>query len=149
MYLASPAGIVEHVSRDRDASGRARSARPRDALGRPLPRGANGVTPLPDDLDTDPAAIAALAASLLDEGLPFQAHEALEAAWKAADDRERAAWQGLAQLAVALTHALRGNAEGARRVRARGEENLRAGRLPAVCEPVLDRLIADLDALRR
>jgi hypothetical protein len=140
---------VVHVARDRDASGRARNARPRDALGRPLPRGEAGVTPLPEELDTDPVAVVAVATSLLDQGLPFQAHEVLEAAWKAAEDPERAAWQGLAQLAVALTHARRGNAEGSRRLRARGEQNLLAGRLPAVVRPVRDRLVADLDALSR
>ena len=47
---------------------------------------------------------------LLDAGFPFQAHEVLEAAWKSAPDAERDLWQGLAQLAVGLTHALRGNA---------------------------------------
>ena len=53
---------------------------------------------------------------LLDTGLPFHAHEVLEAAWKAAPDDERELWRGLAQLAVGLTHARRGNATGASRL---------------------------------
>ena len=35
--------------RDRDASGRARQARPRDKLGRPLPYGSAGVEPVSED----------------------------------------------------------------------------------------------------
>jgi hypothetical protein len=107
------------------------------------------VQPLPEDLDTEPAAVAALAGRLLDAGLPFQAHEALEAAWKACADPERTAWKGMAQLAVALTHGRRGNAEGSRRMRERGEGNLRAGLLPVAAVPLKDRLLAELDDLSR
>jgi len=126
--------------RDRDAAGRARSARARDALGRPLPHGQSGVDPVPDDIDPSPPAVVELAGRLLDEGLPFQAHEVLEAAWKAAGPPQRAAWQGMAQLAVALTHAQRGNAVGARRLRERAEANLAAGDLPEVAIALRDRL---------
>jgi hypothetical protein len=55
----------------------------------------------------------ALAQQMIDEGRPFHAHEVLEASWKAAPPGERDFWQGLAQLAVGLTHARRGNATGA------------------------------------
>ena len=127
--------------RDRDASGRPRNARPRDALGRPLPPGSPGVAPLPEDIDTSPAAVVAHAGHLLDEGLPFQAHEVLEAAWKVSSEPERTAWKGMAQLAVALTHAMRGNATGAVRVRDRGLLNLAAGELPAVATALRDRLL--------
>ncbi len=41
--------------RDRDAMGRPRSARPRDELGRPLPRDADGVEGVPDDITLSPA----------------------------------------------------------------------------------------------
>jgi hypothetical protein len=99
--------------RDRDAGGRARNARPRDELGRPLPYGSRGVQPIPDDLSLSPARTLAEAQRLLDEGRAFQAHEVLEAAWKSAQDDERELWRGLAQLAVGLTHAQRGNAAGA------------------------------------
>ena len=37
----------------------------------------------------------------------------LEASWKAAEPAERDLWKGLAQVAVGLTHAQRGNAKGA------------------------------------
>lgn len=128
--------------RDRDPEGRPRNARPRDALGRPLPYGSDGVDPLPEDIDTDAESVVELTQELLDAGLPFQAHEALEAAWKAAPDRQRPAWQGLAQLAVALTHQQRGNPVGARRLRERAMANLAAGELPSVAEPLRQRLLA-------
>jgi hypothetical protein len=105
----SPAG-----ARDRDGAGRPRNARPRDGLGRPLPRGSGGGEPrVPDDLLLPPAESLALAQQMIDEGRPFHAHEVLEASWKAAPPEERDFWQGLAQLAVGLTHARRGNAAGA------------------------------------
>ncbi|MGI5130870.1 DUF309 domain-containing protein [Pseudonocardia sp. CA-107938] len=99
--------------RDRDTTGRARNARPRDAAGRPLPRGATGVARVPDDLVLSPDATVVEAQRLLDDGLPFPAHDVLEAAWKAAAGAERPVWRALAQLAVGLTHVQRGNARGA------------------------------------
>ncbi len=117
------------------------NTRPRDALGRPLPYGSVGVPDLPEDLDSSPAAVVALAGQLLDQGLPFQAHEVLELAWKSAPNSQRAAWQGLAQLAVSVTHALRGNAVGAARLRERGIGNLELGELPEVAWPLRDRLL--------
>jgi hypothetical protein len=50
---------------------------------------------------------------LIDEGLFFHAHEVLEDAWKSSAPPERALWRGLAQFAVGLTHAARGNPVGA------------------------------------
>ena len=111
------------ASRDRDAAGRARNARPRDALGRPLPRGAVGQPPA-DDRPRPPAEALASAQELIDTGRPFHAHEVLEAAWKAAPPAERDLWQGLAQVAVGLTHALRGNARGASSLLRRGADRL-------------------------
>ncbi|GAA1434526.1 DUF309 domain-containing protein [Microlunatus lacustris] len=101
------------VQRERDEQGRARNGRPRDGLGRPLPRGAEGVPRVPDDLVLPPLPSLAEAQRLLDAGLPFHAHEVLEATWKAAPEPERELWQGLAQLAVGWTHLLRGNPTGA------------------------------------
>jgi uncharacterized protein len=101
------------AERDRDESGRPRSARPRDSLGRPLPYGSEGVPRIPDDLELAPAETLAYAQDLLDHGLAFSAHEVLEAAWKYGPDDERMLWQGLAQLAVGITHAQRGNVKGA------------------------------------
>jgi uncharacterized protein len=110
--------------RDRDATGRARNARPRDAAGRPLPRGAPGVEQLPDELDLTPQESVREAQRLLDAGRPFAAHEVLEAAWKAAPDEQRELWRGLAQLAVGLTHLQRGNARGAAALLTRAAERI-------------------------
>lgn len=112
--------------RDRDAAGRPRNARPRDALGRPLPHGAEGVEPIPDDLDLPPGEALDLAQRLIDEGSPFRAHEVLEATWKAAPEPERELWRGLAQVAVGLTHAQRGNAGGAQALLSRGADRVAA-----------------------
>jgi uncharacterized protein len=110
--------------RDRDPAGRARNARPRDALGRPLPRGEPGEPVLPDAITVTPDWAIATAQGLLDHDRPFHAHEVLEAAWKAAGPAERDLWQGLAQLAVGLTHARRGNARGAVTLLRRGGARL-------------------------
>ena len=110
--------------RDRDAGGRPRNARPRDGLGRPLPHGSVGVPSLPDGLVLPPAEALAEAQRLLDDGLPFHAHEILEGVWKAAPSGERDLWQGLAQLAVGLTHLLRGNPTGADAVLRRGQARI-------------------------
>ena len=48
----------------------------------------------------------------------------LEDAWKSAPEAERELWRGLAQLAVGLTHALRGNARGAATLLERGAGNI-------------------------
>lgn len=101
------------MERDRDETGRPRSGRPRDALGRPLPPGSAGVPRVPDDLALTPAETLAYAQDLLDRGLAFNAHEVLEAAWKNGPADEQALWQGLTQLAVGITHVQRGNRTGA------------------------------------
>jgi len=106
--------------RDRDPAGRPQNARPRDALGRPLPRGTAGVPRQPVGVARTPDETLAEAQRLLDEGLPFHAHEVLEDAWKAAAAAERPFWKGLAQLAVGVTHAARGNSAGAAALLARG-----------------------------
>lgn len=110
--------------RERDAHGRARNARPRDALGRPLPRGSAGVPRQPEGVRRSADDALAEAQRLLDAGLPFHAHEVLEDAWKAAPPPERALWKGLAQLAVGLTHAARGNPVGAAALLRRGADAL-------------------------
>jgi uncharacterized protein len=111
--------------RDRDAAGRARNARPRDWLGRPLARDESGEPVLPDGVAVTPEWALTTAQELLDAGRPFHAHEVLEAAWKAAAPAERDFWQGLAQLAVGITHALRGNSSGAASLLRRGSTRLR------------------------
>ncbi|MBT2468189.1 DUF309 domain-containing protein [Streptomyces sp. ISL-66] len=114
-------------ARDRDGEGRARSARPRDGLGRPLPYGTQGVERQPEGVPRSPGETVAEAQRLLDAGMPFHAHEVFEDAWKSGPDAEAALWRGLAQLAVGLTHAARGNAVGGARLLRRGADVL-AGR---------------------
>ena len=116
----------ERQARDRDPSGRPRNARPRDGLGRPLAHGDAGQDRIPDDLVITGRDAAVLADRLLRDGRPFHAHEVLEAAWKTGPPGERDLWQGLAQIAVGLTHARRGNARGAVTLLRRGTERVRA-----------------------
>jgi uncharacterized protein len=115
---ASPA-----PGRDRDRAGRPRNARPRDELGRPLARD-DAAGPPPDEPALPPDAALDLAQQLIDSGRAFRAHEVLEASWKAAPPGERQLWQGLAQIAVGLTHAQRGNARGAVALLRRGGERV-------------------------
>ncbi|WP_374984810.1 DUF309 domain-containing protein [Streptomyces fradiae] len=119
---------MDEARRDRDTEGRARSARPRDGLGRPLPYGAPGVERQPEGVERTPGESLREAQRLLDAGLPFHAHEVLEDAWKACAEagrhEERELWRGLAQLAVGLTHAARGNAVGGARLLLRGADRI-------------------------
>jgi hypothetical protein len=110
------------VDRDRDVTGRARNARPRDGLGRPLPYGSPGVPRRPEGIVRTPEQALDEAQRLLDEGKPFHAHEVFEDAWKATEGPERGLWKGLAQLAVGLTHAARGNRKGAAALLTRGAD---------------------------
>lgn len=137
------------MDRDRDGTGRARNARPRDASGRPLPRGSTGVERLPEDLVLTADQAVDQAQGLLDSGQPFAAHEVFEASWKAAGPTERELWRGLAQLAVGFTHAQRGNARGAVALLDRGQDHLR--RWVGVAPAGLDvaGLVAAADALAR
>jgi hypothetical protein len=111
--------------RDRDALGRARQARPRDALGRPLPYDAEGVEPVSEE-PLSPEGTLRAARDLVAVGRSFAAHEVLEARWKAGPAEERDLWQGLAQVCVAMTHASRGNRTGAERLSGRAAERLAA-----------------------
>lgn len=132
--------------RDRDEAGRPRSARPRDALGRPLPRGSTGVPRIPDDLVLPPGEALAYAQDLLDRGLAFHAHEVLEAAWKNGPPAERDLWQGLAQLAVGITHVQRGNTTGAAALLTSASSRLAAA--PDGYGIDINGLVAFADALR-
>ncbi|MBW8801276.1 MAG: DUF309 domain-containing protein [Streptomyces sp.] len=118
--MASTSSGRQTGARDRDSDGRARNARPRDGLGRPLPYGAEGVARQPEGVVRTPQQTVAEAQELLDAGRPFHAHEVFEDAWKSGPDEERALWRGLAQLAVGLTHAGRGNVTGGARLLRRG-----------------------------
>ena len=123
--IAERAPRPKHLARDRDASGRPRSARPRDGLGRPLPRDAEGAPRQPEGRYRTASQAIDEAQALLDGGQPFHAHEVLEDAWRsAAEPAERDLWKGLTQLAVGLTHAARRNATGAAALLRRGAEYL-------------------------
>lgn len=86
-----------------------------------MPRGSSaGSERVPDELHMSVDDTVALAQSYLDSGRPFHAHEVLEALWKTQPASERDLWQGLAQIAVGLTHAMRGNTVGAATLLRRG-----------------------------
>jgi uncharacterized protein len=112
--------MVEESRRDRDEEGRARNARPRDGLGRPLPYGTPGVERQPEGVVRSPGETVREAQRLLDAGMPFHAHEVFEDAWKSGPQAQRELWRGLAQMAVGLTHAARGNTAGGARLLRRG-----------------------------
>ena len=111
-------------NRDRDESGTARNARPRDQLGRPLPYGAVGVARQAEGVRRTPTETLQEAQRLLDDGFPFHAHEVFEDAWKLSDPSERAWWKALAQFAVGVTHLARGNRRGAARLLERSSRAL-------------------------
>jgi hypothetical protein len=119
------------VTRDRNPEGRPENARPRDATGKPLPREAGPsfrerLRAL-DELQALPRPEAvAEAERLVLAGNPFYAHEVLEGPWHLAEPAERAFWQGLAQVAVGLTHVQRGNAVGAQSLLRSGADKLAA-----------------------
>ncbi|WP_111768483.1 DUF309 domain-containing protein [Nakamurella deserti] len=114
------------ADRDRDDAGRARNSRPRDELGRPLPYGAVDVPRQPEGIVRTPRQTLDEAQELLDAGRPFHAHEVFEDAWKATDGPDRALWKALAQLAVGVTHHLRGNPRGSAVLIGRAATALRA-----------------------
>jgi hypothetical protein len=133
------------AARDRDDAGRARSNRPRDAEGRPLPHDAPASAHAerePEDVVRTPAETLGRAQHLLDVGRPFPAHDVFEAAWKSGPPHERDLWQGLAQLCVGLTHLQRDNPSGAESLLARG-----AGRLRDFGATDADRHGVDVEAL--
>jgi len=96
---------------------------------------------IPDDLVISPAEAAELGGRLLAEGRPFHAHEVFEAAWKSVPGPERELWRGLAQIAVGLTHARRGNAQGAVALLRRG-----AGRVAEFADTEFADTGAEVDA---
>ena len=101
------------IGRDRDTAGRPRNARPRDATGQPLARDATAATPTEDPPALPPDDAIDLADELIADGRAFRAHEVFEAVWKSTG-ADRELWRGLAQLAVGITHAQRGNVKGSR-----------------------------------
>lgn len=111
--------------RDRNEVGRAQNQRPRDRYGRPMPHGSQGeVERVPDDAEFTVEEGLSEAQRLLEQGYAFTAHEVLEAVWKSSPEQERELWRGLAQTAVGVTHAQRGNRVGAARLLRRGADRV-------------------------
>jgi predicted metal-dependent hydrolase len=118
------------MTRERNAAGRPEQARPRDATGKPLERGSGPswrerLRALDEARALPPQEALDEAERLVLTGQPFYAHEVLEGPWHLAEPAERAFWQGLAQVAVGLTHVQRGNATGAVSILRSGAEKLR------------------------
>lgn len=117
--------------RDRNTEGRPENSRPRDATGKPLDRDAgpswrDRLRAVDEARALPPGEAIAEAERLVLTGQPFYAHEILEGPWHLAEPAERAFWQGLAQVAVGLTHVQRGNAVGATSLLRSGAEKLAA-----------------------
>jgi predicted metal-dependent hydrolase len=120
-------------ARDRDRAGRPKNARPRDELGRPLPRGAKNAM-AEERLPNDPEQLLAIGIEHFNARRFFQAHETWETAWHPSPDDERDFWQGLTQLAVGFTHYQRGNPAGSVTLLRRGAR--RIGKYPDVYKGV-------------
>lgn len=106
-----------------------RAARAADARrARPSAAGADAITRALDQ-----------AAALWDEGLFFEVHEVLEAAWQPSSGPPRHALQGVIQIAVAFHHLFHGNPRGARNLLRDGSERLHgaASALPHLDAPAL------------
>lgn len=95
--------------------------RPRDEFGRPLPAGSENRLHL-EDFDVLPLhEVEVLARRHFNAARYFGAHEAWETVWRqerGAEDEEF--FKGLSQIGAGYTHALRGNAHGARALLERG-----------------------------
>lgn len=118
-----PSSVPQKPDRDRDARGRPKQTRPRDELGRPLPRDATNLMPEEGPTGTPEEALAR-GIEHFNAGRYFQAHEAWEEGWHPAPEPERDFWQGLTQVAVGLVHRGRGNAHGAVTLLRRGARRL-------------------------
>lgn len=121
---AHPRSGPAEPARPRNTRGQAQNDRPRDALGRPLPHGSVGVPRQPEGIERTAGETLELAASLLTRHRPFHAHDVFEDHWKHTVGEERRLWRGLAQLAVGVTHAARGNPRGAAAVLARSADSI-------------------------
>ena len=124
--------------------------RPRDALGRPLPMGADpalAAEPVPDIVGLTDDEAWSTAVAYIDRGLPFHAHEIFEQRWRTCAGGVRDAWRALAQWGAALTHEARGNAVGAHRLAERTLDGLvHADHVPRAID--VDRVRASCEGLR-
>jgi predicted metal-dependent hydrolase len=120
------------------------SERPRDRLGRPLAWDAVGYPGVDQRASITSAEAVIEARDYLERDLPFHAHEVLEMRWRCCPADERSLWRGLAQAAAGATHAARGNAVGAARLIARGQQSIDeyAGPLDDATRELIDALTA-------
>lgn len=81
------------------------------------------------------------ALALIENDLPFHAHEMFEQRWRCCPGNERDAWRLCARWAAALTHAARGNRTGARSIAQQCRETLQV--MSTVPHPI------DRDAVAR
>lgn len=137
--------------RDRNDAGRAENARPRDATGKPLARGSGPswrerLRDLDEARALPPDEAVVEAERLVLTGQPFYAHEVLEGPWHLAEQPERAFWQGLAQVAVGLTHVQRGNRVGAVTLLRSGSEKV-SGYADGLHGVICSRVVAEASAL--
>ncbi|MXW26325.1 MAG: DUF309 domain-containing protein [Dehalococcoidia bacterium] len=110
----------------------AKTERPRDELGRPLPAGSPNLLAVDDLAGLSTAEANALALAHFDAGRYFLAHEAWEAAWlESKGTASEALFKGLAQLGAGYTHAARGNAHGMRVLLERALDAIRVAPGPA------------------
>lgn len=107
------------------------------------------MTRIPDEIDLSPVEHLAYAQRLLDQGLAFNAHEVLEAAWKSSPAEQKPLWQAMAQLAVGITHVQRGNVDGAIAVLSRASTRLATVDRPAPYSVDVAGLVDHADALVR
>ena len=132
-----------------DNSRAEKGRRPRDELGRPLPRHAPNRLPLEDFDSLDLAENDRLGRDYFARGQYFGAHEAWESCWKQARGRPEAeGYKGLAQLAAGYVHRQRGNSRGCRALLGRAIGRLR-GYGAEWQDLDLARLIADAVAIMR
>jgi uncharacterized protein len=105
---------------------RAKTIRPRDELGRPLPRGAENRLEL-EDFDSLPIEENhRLGIGHFNAGRFFPAHEAWETAWKQAKGTEEEEFfKGLSQLGAGYVHYRRGNPHGAHTLLRRATSRIR------------------------
>lgn len=78
----------------------------------------------PDPCRGDMHPQARLGLDYFDAGQYFEAHEALETAWRETPGPQRALYQGILQVGVAYYHILNGNFPGVLKMLARAQENL-------------------------
>jgi len=130
---------------------RQKPERPRDELGRPLPREAENLLHLPDFDALSVGENDRLGRELMRDRNYFGAHEAWETAWKQSrGSGDEELFKGLSQMGAGYVHLLRGNAHGAITLLRRGARRVGTypdGTLGIDTHRLADRLEADAAAV--